>query len=109
MGRRTVRSRTPYRWGTAAPIRSRSNWRPIRDARELVYRARRSPSFAGVAVIPEPCSPNPRSEEHTSELQSLMSNSSAVYFLKKKKHTQHMILHNTSHNINSPLLESTTK
>src|SRR3546814_6893553 len=32
-----------------------------------------------------------RSEEHTSELQSLMRNSYAVFFLKKKKH-------NTTHN-----------
>src|SRR3546814_8142338 len=29
--------------------------------------------------------PHPRSEEHTSELQSLMSNSYAVFCLKKKK------------------------
>src|SRR3546814_1210503 len=29
---------------------------------------------------------SPRSEEHTSELQSLMRNSYAVFFLKKKKH-----------------------
>src|SRR3546814_4855608 len=30
-----------------------------------------------------------RSEEHTSELQSLMRNSYAVFCLKKKKNTQH--------------------
>src|SRR3546814_6182913 len=30
-----------------------------------------------------------RSEEHTSELQSLMRISSAVFCLKKKKHTKH--------------------
>src|SRR3546814_9845080 len=30
-----------------------------------------------------------RSEEHTSELQSLMRNSYAVFCLQKKKHTQH--------------------
>src|SRR3546814_6019651 len=30
-----------------------------------------------------------RSEEHTSELQSLMRNSYAVFCLKKKKHTKH--------------------
>src|SRR3546814_17658610 len=30
----------------------------------------------------------PRSEEHTSELQSLMRTSYAVFCLKKKKHTQ---------------------
>src|SRR3546814_10159774 len=33
-----------------------------------------------------------RSEEHTSELQSLMRNSSAVFCLKKNKHTKHAII-----------------
>src|SRR3546814_4888580 len=36
---------------------------------------------------------SPRSEEHTSELQSLMRISYAVFCLKKKKHKQHIILH----------------
>src|SRR3546814_1348963 len=35
-----------------------------------------------------------RSEEHTSELQSLMRNSYAVFFLKKKKYTHTKILIN---------------
>src|SRR3546814_6557916 len=35
------------------------------------------------------CSPRCRSEEHTSELQSLMRISYAVFCLKKKKKTQH--------------------
>src|SRR3546814_10541690 len=34
------------------------------------------------------CSPDPRSEEHTSELQSLMRISYAVFCLKKKNITQ---------------------
>src|SRR3546814_4450097 len=34
-------------------------------------------------------SARPRSEEHTSELQSLMRISYAVFCLKKKNHTQH--------------------
>src|SRR3546814_5337136 len=38
---------------------------------------------------------NFRSEEHTSELQSLMRISYAVFCLKKKKHTTHMITHKT--------------
>src|SRR3546814_5113628 len=33
-----------------------------------------------------------RSEEHTSELQSLMRLSYAVFLLKKKKHNQHIII-----------------
>src|SRR3546814_4863026 len=41
-----------------------------------------------------------RSEEHTSELQSLMRNSYAVFCLQKKKHT---------HDISSELYTHTTK
>src|SRR3546814_2538852 len=37
-----------------------------------------------------------RSEEHTSELQSLMRISYAVFCLKKKKHTNPKTLHQTS-------------
>src|SRR3546814_1139574 len=45
-----------------------------------------------------------RSEEHTSELQSLMRISYAVFCLKKKKTINHIhqsqhVLHNTKHNI----------
>src|SRR3546814_2152967 len=39
-----------------------------------------------VAPPATPCSPRRRSEEHTSELQSLMRISYAVFCLKKKKH-----------------------
>src|SRR3546814_2111886 len=38
---------------------------------------------------PTICSSDGRSEEHTSELQSLMRISYAVFCLKKKKHQQH--------------------
>src|SRR3546814_3300050 len=37
-----------------------------------------------------------RSEEHTSELQSLMRISYAVFCLKKKKNEQHQIIHNST-------------
>src|SRR3546814_1166264 len=37
-----------------------------------------------------------RSEEHTSELQSLMRNSYAVFCLKKKSHTQQSNSHHTN-------------
>src|SRR3546814_6460234 len=40
--------------------------------------------------------PRRRSEEHTSELQSLMRISYAVFCLKKKKHTQPVAAHTTS-------------
>src|SRR3546814_9830320 len=41
-----------------------------------------------IAAIPAPRSPAGRSEEHTSELQSLMRISYAVFCLKKKKTQQ---------------------
>src|SRR3546814_6338600 len=43
------------------------------------------PTESGASFIARPIS---RSEEHTSELQSLMRISSAVFCLKKKKNTQ---------------------
>src|SRR3546814_9278287 len=81
------------------------------------HRRRREPRLAGRAAgkdkrgagggeagscLRSPCSPRPscagcwrRSEEHTSELQSLMRISYAVFCLKKKKNTQHA--YNTDH------------
>src|SRR3546814_2215601 len=44
---------------------------------------------------------SPRSEEHTSELQSLMRNSYAVFCLKKKKKKQERIITNMQQNIRS--------
>src|SRR3546814_9113094 len=40
-----------------------------------------------------------RSEEHTSELQSLMRISYAVFCLKKKKHIYHKQLNSTKHHL----------
>src|SRR3546814_3177574 len=45
------------------------------------------------------CSCGHRSEEHTSELQSLMRISYAVFCLKKKKHQHITIKHKSTHNI----------
>src|SRR3546814_4444252 len=45
------------------------------------------PPRAGSRLLPAPARPpSARSEEHTSELQSLMRTSYAVFCLKKKKH-----------------------
>src|SRR3546814_7902646 len=44
---------------------------------------------AAIARVPHPAGTPLRSEEHTSELQSLMRISYAVFCLKKKTHTQH--------------------
>src|SRR3546814_2956037 len=43
---------------------------------------------------------NSRSEEHTSELQSLMRISYAVYCLKNKKQNYKQLYHNTRSNVN---------
>src|SRR3546814_5082495 len=70
---RAIRASASRKW--------RSNWRdkdftspdPVREP--AVARRRARPGWEGAA----------RSEEHTSELQSLMRNSYAVFCLKKKK------------------------
>src|SRR3546814_7586681 len=49
----------------------------------------------GAATTPEGCHPSNRSEEHTSELQSLMRTSYAVFCLKKKKTQQQRLTHRT--------------
>src|SRR3546814_8584326 len=67
-------------------------------ARRLAVDARRRPmpwwsgcvtlrDGAMLLLMDSPASFDGRSEEHTSELQSLMRISSAVFCLKKKKHT----------------------
>src|SRR3546814_5782805 len=58
-----------------------------RNARRRIATARRMP---GIVTSTSEDRPTIRSEEHTSELQSLMRNSYAVFCLKKKnqKHKQ---------------------
>src|SRR3546814_2703833 len=62
--------------------------RPVRDAlyRKILERLRQR----RVADQPHQLTTEPRSEEHTSELQSLMRISYAVFCLKKKKHTKNI-------------------
>src|SRR3546814_6029419 len=61
--------------------------RPLAPARR-----RRSRGPGSIPARPPLDRPDARSEEHTSELQSLMRISSAVFCLKKKnKKTQHQI------------------
>src|SRR3546814_9484318 len=50
-------------------------------------------SEPGVIEVPTNTSTLSRSEEHTSELQSLMRISYAVFCLKKKKHRNHINTH----------------
>src|SRR3546814_3210692 len=49
------------------------------------HRRRRDADLEGLQEPPAPCPARRRSEEHTSELQSLMRISYAVFCLKKKK------------------------
>src|SRR3546814_6509199 len=74
-----------------------------RNAPTAIGRVKRKKRAAMAAATPQPqpnecsipaqpaasCSRPNRSEEHTSELQSLMRNSYAVFCLKKKKTTTH--------------------
>src|SRR3546814_8891145 len=70
---------------TALRARRQGQWNPDAGRKRAVGRARRLSCFiarliSGAEVL--------RSEEHTSELQSLMRISYAVFCLKKKKRTQ---------------------
>src|SRR3546814_1426884 len=67
---------------------------PCRDAEPVCQRFERIPRrrmSIGCAQI----TGNMRSEEHTSELQSLMRISYAVFCLKKKKQILHITINNT--------------
>src|SRR3546814_1379886 len=57
----------------------------------LVHTAYTPPGAKALAVVTAESfvDPSPRSEEHTSELQSLMRISYAVFCLKKKKKSEH--------------------
>src|SRR3546814_7366650 len=76
-----------------------------------LFRSRKSgiaPGLGGgiarskIARAPYPRSPRPcRSEEHTSELQSLMRISYAVFCLKKTTHTQTKLTNTHKKNINN--------
>src|SRR3546814_8695695 len=85
--------RTGFRIGGEAR-RPRVNRRPARRNGSEVQRPRRF-GQRGAAVF-RPTGSN-RSEEHTSELQSLMRNSYAVFCLKKKnKNTKTVHDHNNN-------------
>src|SRR3546814_5120030 len=64
----------------------------------VVTAQRRSERLQDIPMAITALNAESRSEEHTSELQSLMRISYAVFCLKKKKHTN---IHNT-HNRNKP-------
>src|SRR3546814_10268990 len=61
-------------------------------------------AITGVAILPASGLRRRRSEEHTSELQSLMRISYAVFCLKKKKNDQTQLTHQDSYNRNTTLM-----
>src|SRR3546814_2777446 len=68
----------------------------MRRAMRWHWQSHKNPDGAGKRA--DPCALQaPRSEEHTSELQSLLRISSAVFCLKKKT-KQHPTHHNKQHN-----------
>src|SRR3546814_8248592 len=79
-GLRARRARPP-----GPPTRAAPRQRPRSD------RGRGSSGRAPLPVMPAPSPVRARSEEHTSELQSLMRNSYAVFCLKKKIMQSHTI------------------
>src|SRR3546814_2645214 len=72
-----VSRRCCFGGGTSLP----SPWRASGEPRSSPGRHRRRRAPPGTTRLW-----SPRSEEHTSELQSLLRNSYAVFCLKKKKH-----------------------
>src|SRR3546814_5882029 len=85
--RRLARVRKP---GDRGPPRRRSRWPPPAGRRGILQTGRREgkgrPTERSEDDLPRGC----RSEEHTSELQSLMRNSYAVFCLKKKKQIKYI-------------------
>src|SRR3546814_7686094 len=73
-------------------MRWRKDLQPAPAAKSTTASARQMP-------LSLPVRPDFRSEEHTSELQSLMRISYAVFCLKKKKNTTHTTQDITNNNI----------
>src|SRR3546814_5402137 len=97
---RSTRTDTLFPYTTL--FRSRISLRPRR--RQVTHRAGRPRQAPELRCLSDPvhreCDPDrvrpvraPRSEEHTSELQSLMRISYAVFCLKKKKNSANHKLH----------------
>src|SRR3546814_9869639 len=98
--RATAATSTGARWNWArAAWRGRRCCRACRPATRCCWRTRPCPTTTPGTTTPASRKPpmarqlttrrltsTPRSEEHTSELQSLMRNSYAVFCLKKKYH-----------------------
>src|SRR3546814_9130169 len=94
---------TLFRFGQIGNLRFQRRLRPIQKA--LAHIAQQ-PGMLDRAVLQNTLARFKRSEEHTSELQSLMRNSYAVFCLKKKKSATNiayteMVNHNITVNHNN--------
>src|SRR3546814_10527781 len=86
---------TACRAACALPFNWQQNTKPSSSA---CIRRKSAPS----TPLKYPPSPKRRSEEHTSELQSLMRISYAVFCLKKKKSKHTIRPHDISHKTHNP-------
>src|SRR3546814_2374451 len=95
---RSTRTDTLFPYTTLFRSKDRSicpkNYSFLSEARAGTETARRLPKPFGAAPRRR-AAMSRRSEEHTSELQSLMRISYAVFCLKKKKTTRQKKIHNT--------------
>src|SRR3546814_3405925 len=101
---RSTRTDTLFPYTTLFRSGSRPVSRPIgQSIPGACLSVRRVESTRGLTVPRPAIIPNMRSEEHTSELQSLMRISYAVFCLKKKKTTtkQHQHTHELNPKISS--------
>src|SRR3546814_9427692 len=93
------RSADPHHAAAVAPDRVEQRRQPVRDVRGAHAVDQAQP--AGLVVGVEHVDQRQRSEEHTSELQSLMRISYAVFCLKKKTTPLNKTTHKTYLNIRS--------
>src|SRR3546814_8022950 len=95
---RSTRTDTLFPYTTL--FRSRHNAKRQNTNRSaLLRRSRRNPRELRFCPLHQLLDQQGRSEEHTSELQSLMRISYAVFCLKKKKHLlhyHHILINNTT-------------
>src|SRR3546814_7195147 len=82
---------------------------PLRAWRPHPRRVRPRLDHQADQPTPSRITAGPRSEEHTSELQSLMRRSYAVFCLKKKQNTKDITHTTPSYKTSSPLINLSTK
>src|SRR3546814_6910397 len=85
------RGRTRHAQGPLALPRPPATLSRRRRRRPIRVRMTASTGKTVIVATDGACKGNPRSEEHTSELQSLMRISYAVFCLKKKHHADTLI------------------